>query len=129
MRITCRVFIQQKHKGILALKTIQGYVLPGGRFKPGVDESFQECARRELVEETGISVKRANLKLLFHGISDSGTYTYTFTAKVDDLPDDEEFRTYPEGKPEWIHWATLVSPEAKHPAYNSLVLEAATNAR
>lgn len=58
----------------------RGVTLPGGKWEKG--ESFIDCAKRELLEETGLLGH--NFKLVFNGESEEGYFTYAFTAEVND---------------------------------------------
>ena len=52
--------------------------LPGGKREPG--ESFEQCAIREVLEETGFNVKLSNAQP-FEGV-DPGLYCRTFVAEI-----------------------------------------------
>jgi len=77
----------------------------GGKFEPG--ESPEECAIREIKEESGLKVKSVNMKgfitfPLFDGLDD--WYVFLFTA----VDYEGKMIDSPEGKLEWIQNDKLV---------------------
>jgi 8-oxo-dGTP diphosphatase len=63
--IRCSVVVLQKHAVLLLHHTRDGpddWVLPGGT--PREDESLAACARRELLEETGVSADPTEVALI-----------------------------------------------------------------
>ena len=71
----------------------------GGKLEPG--ESPEECARREILEETGLFVKHLEWKglLTFPGFSnDEDWYAFVFVAREFD----GQLIESPEGNLEWI---------------------------
>lgn len=91
------------HEGLVACIQCskgRGFILPGGKWEPG--ESFAEAAKRELFEETGIIAKK--MKLVFHGMSEEGYYTYAFEVTEADT---SGVRDSSEGEVHWMPWETL----------------------
>lgn len=78
------VTLVRRNGMILGIKCSKGrgIILPGGKWD-GKHESFVECAKRELQEETGLV--GSNFKLVFSGESEEGYFTYAFTADVTDF--------------------------------------------
>lgn len=63
--IRCSVVVLRKHEVLLLHRTRQGcgdWVLPGGTPREG--ESAAACARRELLEETGVSADPSQVTLV-----------------------------------------------------------------
>lgn len=60
------------------------YALPGGHLE--YQESFEECARREVAEETGISIREIHFVYTVNCIFDSGAHYVTIfmRAEVDE---------------------------------------------
>lgn len=71
----------------------------GGKLEPG--ESPEECARREILEESGLEVQALTWKgiLTFPGFAnDEDWYAFVFVARVQDGPLIES----PEGELSWV---------------------------
>jgi len=63
--VRCSVLVVHRHTVLLVHRTRDGlddWVLPGGT--PREDESLVACARRELLEETGVSAYPARIALV-----------------------------------------------------------------
>lgn len=66
-QLTVMVMVQNEKKEILTVDRIKswtGVTFPGGHLEPG--ESFLECARREVLEETGFKIHNLSLCGLIH---------------------------------------------------------------
>jgi 8-oxo-dGTP pyrophosphatase MutT (NUDIX family) len=80
--IGCITMIQHNDRIVaIQCKKGRGVIMPGGKWQPG--ETFIDTAKRELEEETGL--KARNFKLIFHGMSEEGYYTYAFSAQIDEF--------------------------------------------
>lgn len=81
---------------ILFVKNGNKLILPGGRLEPG--ERFEEAARRETKEETGIAVAILEQKRCY--INRIGDIVLQFEAEIED--DSFELNGSWEGEPKWI---------------------------
>jgi 8-oxo-dGTP diphosphatase len=79
-------FIIGKRKGSLGAGT---YALPGGHLEFG--ETFEQCAAREVLEETGITISEGDIKYLtcVNGVFPEGFHYVTIAMGVL-LPSDVE---------------------------------------
>lgn len=82
MNIGCITLVQRNGKmlGIQCSKG-RGYILPGGKLEQ--DETFIDCAKRELREETGLEGK--NFKYVFGAPDGFGYFCMCFTADIVDF--------------------------------------------
>lgn len=89
--IGCVAIVEHEGK-IVAIDTTKGrgITLPGGKWES--HETFAECAKRELFEETGLVAR--NFKYVFAGQDGLGYYVYAFTAVIDNWTP----RDSPEGR-------------------------------
>jgi 8-oxo-dGTP pyrophosphatase MutT (NUDIX family) len=72
-KVRCSVLVARNHAVLLVHRTHDGlddWVLPGGTPREG--ESLVACARRELLEETGVSADPSHIALVVESAS-SGT--------------------------------------------------------
>ncbi|MFA6006215.1 MAG: NUDIX domain-containing protein [Candidatus Paceibacterota bacterium] len=77
--------IRNSEGGILILKNVGKWMLPGGRLEEG--ETWLEGLQREVKEETGIE-KFIVVKILNANTSSSGkTYIVTFLCEVESVPE------------------------------------------
>lgn len=98
--IGCVVLVRHEGKIVgLECGKGRGTILPGGKWKQG--ETFVECARRELFEETGLV--GSCFRLLFAGEAEEGYFTYAFHAHVADYFPVNSL----EGKVVLTDWETL----------------------
>ncbi len=56
----------------------RGVILPGGGWEPEKDKSFQECAAREALEETGLICDPTKMKYIWHGPDGFGYTVFGF---------------------------------------------------
>lgn len=77
----------------------------GGKFEPG--ESPEECARREVLEESGLRIRNPKLHglLMFPNFKGNDWYVFVFTVREFE----GELIDSPEGKLEWIPDQKLTS--------------------
>lgn len=67
--IRCSVVVHRRHAVLLVHRTRDGlddWVLPGGT--PREDESLTACARRELLEETGLSANLSKVAMIVESV-------------------------------------------------------------
>lgn len=94
--LTVMVMAENENNEILTIDRIKswnGITFPGGHLEP--DESVLDCARREVLEETGIRIKGLSLNGLIHWVNqDNGEryLVYCIRAKAcgGSLKDSEE---------------------------------------
>jgi ADP-ribose pyrophosphatase YjhB (NUDIX family) len=68
--VRCSVVVVRRHTVLLVHRTHDGlddWVLPGGTPRGG--ESLQACARRELLEETGVAANPSRVALIVESVS------------------------------------------------------------
>lgn len=99
-------------------KNVKGqWGLPGGKRESG--ESFQQCAARELKEETGLHVEPSELFQIYRAVVD-GYDTMTFVpTSYNGLVEERK-----EGRVEWIEWSRLL--KGAYPEYNRAVMHSLT---
>jgi 8-oxo-dGTP pyrophosphatase MutT (NUDIX family) len=98
-------FVQREDGKILAVsrkydKTQMG--LPGGKVNDG--ENFEDAAKRELFEETGIIATA--LKPVYEEIDDDEYHVITY---VCDVEDDSTIKISEEGRVAWVTWEQLLN--------------------
>lgn len=86
----------KKGNSILFVKNGNKLILPGGRLEPG--ERFEEAARRETKEETGITVTILEQKRCY--INRIGDIVLQFEAEVENKS--FELNGSWEGEPKWV---------------------------
>lgn len=91
----------------------RGLILPGGKFEKDVDINYQECARRELLEETGVVATDPG-KIFWSGIDRSGYYCHG--VYFQDY-DDSQMQITSEGKPVFISFEDLLKNKFFGPDY------------
>lgn len=114
MRIGCVSIVYTVYGKIVAIKCSKGrgYILPGGK-REG-DETFKECAKRELFEETGLVAKTQ--KLIFQAPSGSDEfYVMAFLTTVEKF----EPKDSTEGAVAYVSWDELMQSSFK--AYYELL--------
>ena len=57
------------------------YALPGGHLEVG--ESWEQCALREVLEETGLRLQRARFVFVTNNLVDSGAHYVTIFMRAD----------------------------------------------
>lgn len=70
MSIRCSVIVVREHAVLLVHRTSDGlddWVLPGGT--PRTGESMASCARRELLEETGLTADPARVAFILEAVA------------------------------------------------------------
>lgn len=80
MKIGCINLVPFDNESFWAIECAKGrgIILPSGKFDAGLDKTLHDCAKRELLEETGIE---ADLRLLWNGFNvTDGYYIYCFTS-------------------------------------------------
>lgn len=85
-------------------KDWQGWTLPGGHIEPG--ESIVEAVKREMKEETGLTVRSAELRGVKQFPIDEGRYI-VFLFRTDDF--EGELRSSEEGRMQWFERSELPS--------------------
>lgn len=92
-------------------KKDRGVIMPGGKWDG--KETFVECAKRELLEETGLVAR--DYRLVFQGLSEEGYYVYAFSARIYEFkPVDSD-----EGDVVLTDWHTLL--QSKFRGYYELM--------
>ncbi len=80
MKLACIAMVKRNGK-IIGVDQGRGITMPGGKMEEG--ETFVECARRELREETGL--EGTNFKLIFQAPDGFGFYVLAFSAEATDF--------------------------------------------
>ncbi len=121
MRIICTNIVTGSYSKVLTLqsKKGKGLVLPGGKWEPG--ETFVECAKRELEEETGL--KATGCELVFWGVNADGHFVYAFHTYTSNMTPLKETK---EGKTCWSTWEELIN-NSSYKAFYELLYEAFQN--
>ncbi|XP_070541943.1 nucleotide triphosphate diphosphatase NUDT15-like [Ptychodera flava] len=83
------------------------YALPGGHLEFG--ESWEECARRETLEETGLSLKDVCFSFVINAVMEEKDYHYItlfMSAEIDATKEPEPLNMEPEKCEgwEWVKW-------------------------
>ena len=94
-----RILLQNRVK-----KDWQGWTLPGGHIEPG--ESIVEAVMREMMEETGLTVRSAELRGVKQFPIDGGRYI-VFLFRTDDF--EGELHSSEEGRMQWFERSELPS--------------------
>ena len=94
-----RILLQNRVK-----KDWQGWTLPGGHIEPG--ESIVEAVMREMMEETGLTVRSAELRGVKQFPIDEGRYI-VFLFRTDDF--EGELHSSEEGRMQWFERSELPS--------------------
>lgn len=104
MIIGC-VSVVRHYNKIVAIKCAKGrgIILPGGKWHKG--ETFQEAAKRELFEETGLVATKQ--KLIFGGMAPDLIYCYTFRTQIERL----DTKDSKEGQVVLATWSELFQSE------------------
>lgn len=112
--IGCCSLVFKGHK-ILALECAKGrgLVLPGGKWEE--NETYRQCAARELYEETGLT--SISSKLIFHAFNVDRFYCYCFLTQVKNF---EDLKEKQEGKPCFVSWEQLINGNAFSSYYDLL---------
>jgi 8-oxo-dGTP diphosphatase len=111
VELTVMVMIQNPKTGEVIVqdrvKSWSGWSMPGGKVEP--DESFYDCAVREVKEETGITVRNLMPCGTIHWYyKDTGKRYLVFMYKTNDY-DGELIKESPEGSHFWCDIETLFS--------------------
>lgn len=81
-KIGCTSLVPDGNRFVaVACSKKRGIILPGGKWEKG--ESFKECAKRELFEETGLIAMKQ--QLIFSGLNTDGYFVYVFLTEVDQI--------------------------------------------
>ncbi len=115
---TTNVFIKKLNKYLIIRRSntvdvFKNFLMaPGG--KQESNESITNTAIREMLEETGITIKNLKLKIIGthnHSYKDTVYLVYIFTAEFKE----GELKESDEGKPEWFTKAELINNELLWP--------------
>jgi 8-oxo-dGTP diphosphatase len=113
-RVGLGVYILKDHKVLLGKRTgVHGagfWSAPGGHLEFG--ESWEECARRETLEEAGIKIKNLRFVGLTNDIHKNEDKHYITIAMLADYDSGEVKIKEPEKleRWEWFSWANLPEP-------------------
>jgi len=90
MRVACRGIVKKDNLYLMVhLKKTDIYTFPGGGILSG--ESLDECAKREVLEETGIKVKNLKLKMSVTEYFIDSTWTnHYFTCEIEDMSNSQD---------------------------------------
>lgn len=107
-KIGCVGLVKSGNK-VLAIKCKKGrgLILPGGKFESSKDNTFRECAAREVYEETGVVVNPIRGTLIHNGLACDGYFNYIF--KWDSPSDEGNMQETSEGVPVWINPRELLA--------------------
>lgn len=104
------VLIENKDGQILAVSRKDDFTkfgLPGGKTDPG--ETDEQAARRELYEETGISVSMISLRKIFEDTDDFEYWTTCYYVCLLYVPDIDNNSLQEKGKVAWVDREVLTS--------------------
>ncbi len=99
-----RVLVQDKVK----VHGWEGLTFPGGKVEP--HESFDAAVRREVLEETGLTLGRITFCGLLQWSYEDGRREVVFCYKSDDFTG-ELIRETPEGPVFWMEWDDFMQAE------------------
>jgi 8-oxo-dGTP diphosphatase len=128
-RVGVVVAVQRNNKILLAQrKNVMGdgkYAMPGGRLEPY--ESFADCARREVLEETGLNISDPQF-LLVANITEFKEYPFICIGMVAKWQSGEAHNMEPEKSGEW-EWFSLANLPTPTFASTALIVEALQTGR
>ena len=122
-KIGCVAVIPLANGKYLGLNSdTRGFILPGGKYDPEDDNSFQDCAARECREETGVKVNADDVSYVWHGPDGYGydVFAFLFTDADFKYLHDEEY-LFCEGEPCEVTREQLF--ESKYGAYYRVMFE------